>query len=67
LKDIITANPGITMPEAVARLNAYNTALAKGEQPPPISGTLPSGMTIPTTSFGVVGEGGVATKPHREL
>ena len=25
LKEVLTANPGITMPDAIARLNAYNT------------------------------------------
>jgi splicing factor U2AF subunit len=37
LKDVIAANPGISMPEAVVRLNAYNSAIARGEVPPPLS------------------------------
>lgn len=37
LKDIITANPGISMPDAIVRLNEHNTALAKGLPPPPLN------------------------------
>lgn len=37
LKDIITANPGISMPEAVVRLNAYNSAVVQNQVPPSIS------------------------------
>jgi splicing factor U2AF subunit len=37
LKDVIAANPGISMPEAVVRLNAYNSAIVRGEIPPPLS------------------------------
>ena len=38
LKEIISASPGISMPEAVIRLNAYNSAIARGEVPPPLNG-----------------------------
>jgi len=37
LRDIIAANPGISVPEAAVRLNAYNTAVARGQPPPPLS------------------------------
>jgi len=40
LRDVISANPGISVPEAVMRLNAYNTAVARGLTPDPI--TVPS-------------------------
>jgi len=84
------------MPEAVNRLNAYNTAVAQGLMPPTVdantaaavaNGVLGVGSMfssnplLPTAAanalaavsaaaignMGVVGEGGVATKPHREL
>lgn len=66
LKDVISANPGISMPEAVMRLNAHNLAVSRGEPPPPLSGSLP----VPLTSFAagnLLGDGGAATKPHREM
>lgn len=85
LKDIMSANPGISMPEAVVRLNAYNTAVARGEEPPSLTGALPIntgpailplgmnhmaggpvGVNALAHSLGG-GEGGAATKPHREL
>jgi RNA recognition motif-containing protein len=56
----------------VIRLNAYNSSIARGEFPPPLSGnimatalmtsSMPSGV-----SLGVSGEGGTLTKPHREI
>lgn len=72
----MSANPGITLPEAVVKLNAHNSALARGEQPPPIanphslssvlSSILPSGL--PLTAAGNLGSMPDAlTKPHREL
>jgi len=78
LKDVLGANPGITLPEAVIRLNAYNSAVAKGEKPPPISGNqisssimptmLPSGLPVSVVSnLGILPDGGALTKPHREL
>ena len=88
LRDIIAANPGISVPEAVMRLNAYNTAVARGLVPDPITtpsqqsaaiaavaggGILGLGGAAPLInaaalgSLGVIGEGGAATKPHREL
>jgi splicing factor U2AF subunit len=36
LRDIIAANPGISVAEAAIRLNAYNTAVARGLTPDPI-------------------------------
>jgi hypothetical protein len=75
LKDIIMANPGISMSEAVIRLNAYNSAVARNEQPPPLGGsilasTLTSTSSMPAgVSLGVIGigEGGMGTKSHREM
>ena len=65
----MTANPGISMPEAVVRMNAHNAALAKGINPSQMV-TLASvyGMgAIPGLGGGLLGEGGPMTKPHREL
>ena len=36
--DILKVNPGMTLPEAVAKLNSYNTAIASGLPPPPLTG-----------------------------
>lgn len=64
------------MPEAVIRLNAYNTAVAKGVQPPPISGNgkiemssvLPSGVPLSSVSIlNTQSEEAIASKPHREI
>lgn len=45
LKDILTANPGISMPDAVQRLNVYNTAAAMSTGPldPSVASTALSG------------------------
>ena len=45
LKDILTANPGISMPDAVQRLNVYNTAAAMSAGPldPSVASTALSG------------------------
>lgn len=103
LKDILTANPGISIPDAVQRLNVYNTAAAMGQldastaaaalaSPAGGSGTdflLNGGVPLDPSSaamaavqavaalnaqvtsvsgpFGVAGEGGAVTKPHREV
>lgn len=76
LKDVMSANPGITLPEAVIKLNAYNSAVARGEQPPPISNAqssssslssvLPSGLSL-TAAGGLSTMPDALTKPHREL
>ena len=106
LKDILTANPGISMPDAVQRLNVYNTAAAMSTGPldPSVASTAltgsssgpHSGMEMyyggypvdPSSAamaaaqavaalnaqvvgvsgpFGVMGDGGSVTKPHREV
>lgn len=61
LRDIIAANPGISVPEAVMRLNAYNTAVARGLVPDPI--TTPSHQSAAIAAVaggGILGLGGVA-------
>jgi len=69
----MTANPGISMPEAVVRLNAHNAALARGLTPTPITGLgalsgMYGGSSVSVLGAGgILGEGGPATKPHREL
>jgi len=63
LKDIISANPGISMPEAVMKLNSYNSAIARGENPPPLYGQTVLGSTQAAT----LGEGGALTKSQREI
>ncbi len=63
LKDIISANPGISMPEAVMKLNSYNSAIARGENPPPLYGQTVLGSTQAAT----LGEGGALTKSQREM
>jgi hypothetical protein len=50
LRDVIAANPGISVPEAVMRLNAYNTAVARGEPPPPITAPTPGPTHIPAVA-----------------
>ena len=51
LKEILTANPGIAMPDAISRLNAYNTAAVSGYIPPAVIAAavpslLPPGMAL---------------------
>lgn len=105
LKDILTANPGISIPDAVQRLNVYNTAaaLSSGPVDPSVASAalagpsgggmsnvdLMGGLPVDPSSaamaaaqavaalnaqvvsisgpFGVAGEGGAVTKPHREV
>jgi hypothetical protein len=101
LKDILTAHPGISMPEAVQRLNAYNTAAAAGLVDKAIAQAALAGPSSSSSAhidasgqldpnaaakaaadavqalnaqlvsvqgpFGVAGEGGGLTKPHREV
>jgi hypothetical protein len=70
LKDIIAANPGISLPEAVVRLNAYNTAVARGLDPGSMNGEiqytgpsiLPLGMAnLPSAAMHSIGVNGVAS------
>lgn len=42
LLEVMNMNPGISMPDAVLLLNAYNSAVARGEEPPSISGIVGS-------------------------
>lgn len=39
VNDIMKANPGMTFPEAVIRLNEYNTAVLNGLPPPSLTGS----------------------------
>eukprot|EP01038_Epipyxis_sp_PR26KG_P005947 gene5947-8196_t len=81
LRDVLEAAPGISMPEAVLRLNAYNSAVARGAVPPPLTAPAPppiqpaNGMNS-LASFngsnlgninGLIGEGGALTKAQREI
>lgn len=54
MKDVIAANPGISMPEAVARLNAYNSAIARGEVPPPLSASAAALHSLALQSVGAL-------------
>jgi RNA recognition motif-containing protein len=61
-----------SLPDAVIRLNAYNSSLARGEFPPPLSGNIMASALMTSSmpsgvSLGVSGEGGTLTKPHREI
>ena len=105
LKDILTANPGISIPDAVQRLNVYNTAAALGQidaavasaalagpatsapmsvdlllnggiPVDPLSAAMAAAQAVAALNaqvvgasgpFGVAGEGGAVTKPHREV
>ena len=123
LKDIMTAFPGISMPEAVSRMNAHNAAAARSataggmmagaggnvsmhmmmqtqpaaaaalygqQQAYPMAGAVPMGAAplqalapprvVPNgptpvitnisnnnLSTSIIGEGGPASKPHREM
>jgi hypothetical protein len=58
LKDIMTANPGISMPEAVIRLNAYNTAVTRGLPPPSIVGITPLSVVAAAAAAGSVATSG---------
>ena len=66
LKDIISVYPGISLAEAAQRLNAHNSALAMGLPPPTPGGLDPSAILVGGMNT-LIGEGGAATKPHREL
>jgi hypothetical protein len=70
LKDVLNANPGISIPEAVVLLNAYNSAVVRGEVPPPLSG-VGTNSNFPSSSSGssmhILPDGSALTKPHREL
>lgn len=58
----MTANPGISMPEAVVRLNMYNSAVVRNEIPPSLSTS-----AIPTVNSLGLMDSNILTKPHREI
>lgn len=61
LRDIIAANPGISVPEAVMRLNAYNTAVARGLVPDSITAPSQQAAAIAAVAGGgLLGLGGAA-------
>jgi hypothetical protein len=67
LKDIISANPGLSISDAVIRLNAYNTAIARGELPPPLTGYLLPNALISSAPLTVLTTDEAATRSHREM
>ena len=68
LKDIMEANPGISMAEAVQRFHAHNVAQAGDEGVSEATIALRSQFIANiNASTGIVGVGGAATKPFREI
>ena len=71
LRDVITQNPGISVPDALQRMHAINTAIESGSVVPPVA--IPAGQTAAGVGLqGVTGAASVqmqyaATKTQREI